>query len=216
MKRIGVASAALFLLSLVMPQVVTAQSSVRGTYRFLLEDEVTRFVELDARSDERGLATGHMIFIDQSKVPDVDDVEDPRSDDAPPELYIRAELDALTIEKNRAVMSGTIMDSSHRSYIGKWVQLVVEDNGDNLRVPDRLTWEFCRPSAARWIPTDADRKDDDGAYLRWWATDADRDDDVGVPSIDLLADERGCRIHPLSLYSFAEVLKKEGDLIVQP
>jgi hypothetical protein len=216
MKRMGVASAALFLLSLVMPQVVIAQPSVRGTYRFLLEDEVTRSVELDARSDERGRATGHLTFIDQSKIPDGDDVEDPRSDDAPPELYIRAELDGLTIEKNRALVSGTIMDSSHRSYIGKWVQLVVEDNGDNLRVPDRLTWAFCRPSVERWVPTDADRKDDDGAYLRWWATDADRDDDVGVPSIDLLADESGCRIHPLSSYSFAEVLKKEGDLIVQP
>lgn len=217
MKSIGVASVgALFLLSLITPQSANAQTA-SGSYQFILEDGVTRSVEFDARTDERGIATGRMTFIDQSKISDVDDVDDPRSGDAPPEFYINAKLDGLTVEKNRAVISGTIVDSTHRSYIGKWVQLVVEDNGENLRAPDRLTWGFCKSQARGWVPTDADRKDDDGAYLRWWATDADRDDDVGAPSIDLLSnEERSCPIHPLSLYSFVDVLKWEGDIIVQP
>lgn len=210
----------LFLLSFATPQPAVAQTSgpfAGGTYRFLWEDGETRYVELDARTDERGTTTGQMTFVDPAKIPDVDDDGDPVPRDTPPEFYIRAELDGLTIEKNRAVMSGTILDSSHRTYIGRWVQLVVEDNKDNQEIPDRLTWAFCRPRAGGWIPSDAERKDDDGAYLRWWATDAERKDDVGIPSPDLISnDERSCRIYPFELYELADVLRWEGDLVVQP
>lgn len=210
----------LFLLSLTTPQLATAQtggSFAGGSYRFLWEDEQVRYVEFDARTDERGTTSGQMTFVDPAKIPDVDDVEDPRSEDAPPEFYIRAELDGLTTEKNRAVMSGTVLDSSHRTYIGRWVQLVVEDNAEGERVPDKLTWAFCKPREGGWIPSDAERKYDDGAYLRWWATDAERKDDVGIPSQDLISnEERGCRIYPLWQYSFANVLKWEGDIVVQP
>ena len=47
-----------------------------------------------------------------------------------------ASLDSLTIENNRAVMGGTVTDSSNRSYIGRWVQLVVEDNGDGKEMTE--------------------------------------------------------------------------------
>lgn len=221
MKRMGFASlAALFLLSLTTPRSTQAQTEgpyARGSYRFLLEDGLTKLVEFDATTDERGIATGLMTFLDSAKIPDADDVEDPRSGDAPPEFYIRAELDGLTVEKNRAVMSGKVLESSHKTYIGRWVQLVVEDSGDDPRAQDRLTWAFCRPRAGGWVPTDAERQDDDGAYLRWWATDAERKDDVGVPSPNLLPDEdRGCQLYPLLFYSFADVQKWEGDIVVQP
>lgn len=173
-----------------------------------MEDGLVRSLELDARTDERGVTTGQMTFIDPAKIPDVDDVEDPRAGDAPPELYMKASLDTLTIEKNRALVSGTVIDSSHKTYIGKWVQLVVEDSGDNLRVPDRLTWQLCQRQAGGWVPSDAELKYDDGAYLRWWATDAERKDDVGIPSRNLLGgDERSCPVYPLSWYSFVDVLK---------
>ena len=214
MKSMGFASVfALFLLSLTTPRLATAQSA-SGTYRFLLEDDLTKYVELDARTDERGVTTGLMTFVDEARIPDVDDAEDPGAGDAPREFYIKAELDGLTVDKNRALMSGTIRDSSHKTYIGRWVQLVVEDNG---REPDRLTWWFCRPTSGTWIPSDAELAFDDGAYWRWWATDAERKDDVGIPSKNLLpSEERGCQVYPLSLYSFAEILKWEGDIIVQP
>ena len=214
MKSPGYASIfALFLLSLTAPQWATAQSA-SGSYRFLLEDDLTKYVEFDARTDERGVTTGLMTFVDPARIPDVDDAEDPRAGDAPPEFYIKAELDGLTIEKNRALMSGAIRDSSHKTYIGKWVQLVVEDNG---REPDKLVWWFCKPTARGWVPSDAERKDDDGAYLRWWATDAERKDDVGIPSKNLIpGEERSCPVYPLAVYSFAEVLKWEGDIIVRP
>ena len=114
-------------------------------------------------------------------------------------------------------MSGRVLDSSHRSYIGRWVQLVVEDSGDNRRVPDLLTWQLCKPRGSGWVPSDAEWKDDTGASLRWWATDAERKDDVGIPSPNLLPqEESGCLIHPLQVYDFPVLLKWEGDIVVQP
>jgi len=84
-------------------------------------------------------------------------------------------------------------------------------------VPDQLTWSFCKRSARDWIPSDAERKDDDGAFLRWWATDAERKDDVGIPSENLISnDEKSCRIYPLFSYLFADLLKSDGDIIVKP
>ena len=109
----------------------TSGPSASGSYRFLLEDEFSKSVEFSATSDERGTTTGQMTYRDEAGVveQDVDgvggDQEKPQS-----EFYMTANLDSLIIDRNRAVMGGTVTDSSNRSYIGKWVQLVVEDNGD--------------------------------------------------------------------------------------
>lgn len=216
MKNLGAAwIGMLFLLGVAMAQ--TPGPSAAGAYRFVLEDGVTKSLEFSASTDERGITTGYMAYIDPTRIPDTDDAEDPRAGDAPPEFFIKVSLDSLTVEKNRAVMNGTIRESTHKSYIGRWVQLVVEDNGTDSRVPDMLTWSFCRPRTGGWIPSDAERRDDDGAYLRWWATDAERDDDVGIPSPNLLpGDEKSCPVYPLWLYSFADVLKWDGDIVVQP
>ncbi|HEX5718158.1 MAG TPA: hypothetical protein VF179_18500 [Thermoanaerobaculia bacterium] len=206
MKSLGFAS--ILVLSLTIPQLATAQTA-RGTYRFVMEDDLIRSVEFAA--DERG---GQMVFTDEAKILDGDDIEDPRRGDAT-EIYVRADFDDLTVEKNRAVMSGFVVDSNHTSYIGTVVHLVVEDNAENPKVPDRLTWTFCRPREGRWVPSDAERKDDDGAYWKWWATDAERDDDVGIPSVDLLSNALDCQVLPLWSYEFLDVRKWEGDLIVQ-
>ncbi|MEA2600255.1 MAG: hypothetical protein QOF89_1247 [Acidobacteriota bacterium] len=216
MKSLGVTSA-LLLLSLITPRLATAQTA-RGSYKFLLEDELIKSVDFDASTDAKGSTTGQMTFTDQAAIADVDDAEDPRAGDPPPQFYVKAKLDVLTVEKNRALMSGTVVDSSHGSYIGKWVQLVVEDNGYNNReAPDRLTWTFCRPQEGGWIPSDAELDRDDGAFLSWWATDAERDDDVGVQSTSLLPKEdKGCLVRPLRSYSFADLWKWEGDIIVKP
>jgi hypothetical protein len=219
MKINGFASVfALSLLSLTTPQIATAQTegpSASGAYRFLLEDDLVKSLEFSVATDGRGTTTGQMTFIDEASIPDVDDAEDPRAGDAPSPFYVKAELDGLTIEKNRALITGTIRDSSHKTYIGKWVQLVVEDNRE-LRIPDNLMWRACKPGPGGWVPSDAELKADNGAYLRWWATDAERKDDVGIPSHNLLAEETGCTIHPLSSYEFATIGKGEGDIVVQP
>lgn len=212
----------LFLLSFTTPPTANAQTdgpAASGAYRFILADKVTRTLEFDARGDKEGGGSGWMTFIDQVKLPDqdVDGTGDAGDKDAPPDFYIKAEFNAVTTGKNNALMNGTIVDSSHRSYIGKWVQLVVEDNGDGRERPDTLSWRFCQPEPGGWIPEDAEVPGDRGAYMSWWATDAERKDDVGIPSPSYIPGQlKRCLNHPLSSYEFVNILKWDGDIRVQP
>lgn len=212
MKFVGCASL-LLLLSLATSQPAGAQYAT-GIYRFTLEDELVKYLDFEARSDGK-TTSGPLLLTDEAWISDFD-VEDPEPGDSPRQFYAKAELDSMAAEKNQAILSGVVKDSSHKSYIGRWVQLVVEDNGEGFEVPDRLTWRFCQPPPGRWVPTDAERDRDDGAYLKWWATDAERKDDVGVPSTNLLAEATSCPAHPLGVYPFADVLKWEGDIVVRP
>ena len=209
MKNVGfTALSAMFLLSLAAPPHATAQTagpSASGAYRFIFdEQDKVKSLEFAASTDSRGFTSGQMTLLDPAPIADVDDPEDPRAGDPPGEFYMKADFDTLKIEKNRALMSGTVRDSSHKTYIGRWIQLVVEDNGDNTRVPDQITWTFCKAREGGWVPSDAERRDDDGAYLHWWATDAERKDDVGIPSVNLLGsgEEKSCPVYQLFSYLF--------------
>ena len=139
------------------------------------------------------------------------DKDDPKS-----EFYMTATLDSLKIENNRAVMGGTITASSNESYVGRWVQLVVEDNGDGERA-DKLSWCFCKPEEGGWVPSDAEVRDDEGAWYKWWATDAEQKDDAGVQSKNIIpGNKQSCDTFALSAYEFAEVRSGEGVIQVQP
>lgn len=190
-----------------------AAQSATGTYRFVLEDRAVQDLDFEAVTDSRGTTTGDMGYVYPIAIADVVDPEDPGQGEAPPEVVVKAAFDRLAVEKNRALMRGTVLDSSHRTYIGKWVQLVVEDNGNGSE--DELTWSFC-PQRPAWFPQTEDGKDDRDALLSWWATDAERKDDVGIPSRNLLAADEGCEVHSLWAYPFAEVLESTGDIIVRP
>jgi hypothetical protein len=195
----------------------TSQPSASGTYRFELEDGLSKSVEFSATSDERGATTGQMTFRDEARVT-VQDVDGTGShEEGSSQFYITAVLDSLTIDRNRAVMSGTIADSNIRSYIGKWVQLVVEDNGDGREAPDKLTWCFCQPEESGWVPADAEVREDRGAFSQWWATDAEVREDAGVQSANIVPGNRtSCKVFSLSTYPFAEVRNAEGQIQVQP
>jgi hypothetical protein len=219
MKTIAcVAILALFVMSLATPSSANALASgpsASGTYRVVLEDGLSKTVEFDASWDERGNTTGRMTFRDEARIveQDPDDIGD-RPEEPPSEFYMTAELDSLTIENNRAVMSGTVRESSHKSYVGKWVQLVVEDNREGGETPDQLTWCFCPPEATGWTPVDAEDPRDEGAWARWWATDAERDDDRGVQSANIIpGNRRGCPTFALSTYEFPDA-RGEGQIQV--
>ena len=222
MKTIALAAIlVLFLMSLATPWSAGAQTSgpsASGSYRFVLEDDFSKSVEFNANSDERGTTTGQMTFRDEAGSSEQDPDGDGGDKDGPrQEFYMTATLDSLTIENNRALMGGTITDSSNRSYIGKWVQLVVEDNGDGKEVPDKLSWCFCQPEEGGWVPSDAEVKDDDGAWWKWWATDAELKDDAGVQSTNSIpGNKKGCQVLPLPIYEFADVRIGEGQIQVQP
>jgi hypothetical protein len=211
---------ALFVISLATPWLTSAHQSgpsANGSYRFVLEDNFSKTVEFDASSDGRGTATGRMTFRDEAGVIE----QDPDAGGDPPrppssEFYMTADLDSLVIENNRAVMGGTVRDSSNASYIGRWVQLVVEDNGDGREIADKLAWCFCQPEPGGWIPSDSEVQNDDGARWQWWATDAERRDDVGVQSTNVIpGSRRGCPTFSLPAYEFAGV-RGEGEIRVLP
>jgi len=188
--------------------------SASGTYRFVLEDGFSKSVEFSAASDERGTTTGQMTFTDEAGVSEQDPDGANEKAGSPTPFYMTAVLDTLTIDRNRAVMSGTVADSSIRSYIGKWVQLVVEDNGAE---PDKLTWCFCQPEEGGWVPADAELREDRGAWSQWWVTDLEREDDKGVQSTNIIpGNKTSCKVFPLSAYPFDDVRSGEGQIQVQP
>lgn len=197
-----------------------SQQIAEGRISFTTEDDVTRFVEFSAVSYGEGKGSGRMTYNDTSEIPDEDrdDAPPPRRGEVPTEFYMTADFDAVTVEKNRAIMSGVVRESSHKTYVGKWVQLVVEDNAENREVSsDRLTWVLCRPEATGWVPSDSEWKDDRGAYLSWWATDAERKDDVGIPSKNLIpGSATSCPRYTLSAYDYLAPYKWEGDIVVRP
>jgi hypothetical protein len=213
--------ASLFVLCLIVlatPLLVDAQvGAANGKYNFIMEDGLAKYLEFDARTDDRGTTTGYMQFTDQAKpfFQDLDGTGE-KPPDEPVEFFMKADFDAMTIEKNRAVISGVIRDSSYRSYIGKWVQLVIEDN-DGIEVPDKFVWSFCQPEVGGWVPEDSEVPGDRGAYMSWWATDYERKGDVGIPSPNLIPGNlKGCRSFPFQAYEFATILKGEGIIQIMP
>lgn len=211
----------LFILCLVLlatPFTASAQQAgaASGKYKFVMEDGLVKYLEFDVRTDERGGTQGYMLFTDEAKI----QLEEPNDDEGPSKgeslaFSMKADLTEMTIEKNRAVISGMIRESSHPRYLGKWVRLVIEDN-DGVEVRDKFVWSFCAPEQGGWIPSDAEVPGDNGAFLSWWATDAERKDDIGIPSLDLIPGNlKGCKSYPHLAYDFAEFLKGDGSIQIK-
>lgn len=244
MKRVLLAATlALSILSSTAPNLSTAQTQgqlAEGRFSFTTADGVTRFVEFSSVGNGEGGASGGMTFNDTSRIPDEDNDGDPppRPAPGPTEFYIKAAFETMTVLDNRefkggvvAVMGGVVRESSHKSYVGRWVQLMVEDNADR-RLPDRLSWSLCRVEPGGWVPSDYDREfydkeTDRGASMSWWATDYDFEqqklEDVGIPSRSVIPGQsKGCPLYPLRAYQpvkgeneYANPEKWEGDIVVR-
>ncbi|HEY0005284.1 MAG TPA: hypothetical protein VGB17_10790 [Pyrinomonadaceae bacterium] len=203
---------ALFLLTLAAAQQANAQAA-GGTYQFSLEDGYTKYLDFNAQTQPDGTATGSMMLSDEAPLyyQDVDGAGDPVG--KYPGFYIKADFDQLVVKNNQAVMSGTVRDASIRELIGLRVLLTVEDNGDNTRIPDKLTWGVYKPIVRDWVPSDAEWKEDPGVGLRWWATDAEVRDDRGyaMPRSEAI----DTNSFPVSSYAFVDVAKGAGDIVVR-
>ena len=209
----------LFMMGIVIsltvpPSALASGPSASGVYKFVLDDDLSKLVEFSATSDERGTATGQMTFKDEAVIVEQDPDGEPKGGSGS-QFYMTANLNSLTIDGNRALMGGTVTESSIPSYVGQWVQLVVEDNGTER--PDRLTWCFCKPEEGGWVPADAEVEGDEGAWWKWWATDAEVKDDAGVQSTNIIPGKQtSCKVLPLSVYAFADIKSGEGQIQVQP
>lgn len=201
---------ALFVVCLALPGLALAGAegaSATGSFKFVLEDGETRFVEFKAEEGTEGQAAGEMTFSDPVAVP----VEDPDNPELPKTegVLVKAKFDCMQVNENRAVIGGEIYDSNVASNIGLRVLLIIEDNGLEK---DRLTWGIYQQPAKGWIPKDAELDDDKGAELKWIATDFERPDDVGIPSD--LSKVVACKSFPLDSYEFPEIKAAGGDLQV--
>ena len=204
---------ALFVLSLAAPALINAQTA-SGTYQFTFEDRYVKSLQFDASGDGRGGASGEMYFSDEATVTYMDLDGDGTKETSYPGFYVKANFDGMEVKNNQAVMSGTVFDSSIRDLVGMRVLLTVEDNGDNTKVPDKLTWGLYKPIVRNWTPSDAELKDDPGVGLRWWATDAEVRDDVGyeMPRSEAI-DHKS---FPIATYAFVDVETAAGDILVRP
>jgi hypothetical protein len=166
------------------------------------------------RSD--GSASGYMTLSDEAPIAyqDVDGTGDRSLTEEYKGYYIKAEFDSMVVEKNKAVMSGIVRDSSIRNYIGQRVLLTVVDNGDNTRIQDQLTWGVYQPVVIDWKPADAERKEDPGVGLRWWATDYERKDDVGY-AMPRDTTTKNTQSFPVASYAFLDIAKFAGDIVVR-
>jgi hypothetical protein len=191
-----------------------AAQAAGGNYQFALEDGRTKYVEFDASAQTGGGATGRMFFSDDAPVTeqDVDGVGDPVG--TSPGFYFSADLDDMSVTGNQAVITGTVRDSSITGLIGRRVLLTVEDNGDNTRVPDHVTWGVYAETKRGWTASDAELERDPGVGLSWTATDAELRDDKGVtmPGDDSI----GVHTFPLASFEFVVAADGSGDIVVRP
>lgn len=204
---------ALLLTFFAAVQTARAASSAAGSYQFTMAgDKALKYVDFDAVGQDQGVATGHIKMTDEAIIT-LQDVDGEGSKEEKLAGYnFTAEVDGLVVTKNMAVLSATIRDASRLEMVGLRVLLTVEDNGDNSRVPDRVTWGIYKPINRTWTPSDAELKEDSGVGLRWWATDAERRDDVGY---QMPRDESfGTQTFPAAAYGFDDIENTAGDIRV--
>lgn len=203
---------ALVLMTLAAAQTTRAATAAAGSYQFTLtDDKFLKYVEFEASAQADGSATGFIYMTDEAVIT-TQDVDGTGDKGRLVGYNFKAEVDGLIVTENKAVLSGTIRTASDESFIGQRVLLTVEDNGDNTREPDRLTWGTYKPIDRRWVPSDAELKEDPGVGLKWWATDAERRDDVGY---QMPRDEKvGTQTFPVATYDFADVEHGAGDIRV--
>lgn len=163
----------------------TVGRSASGSIKFSTEEGWTKYLEFEAASDGEGKASGRMVFRGPEEIPeqDVDGAGYRGFTGKLDDLYVEAQFDGMTVEGNKAMMSGFVTACTIGEYIGQRVLLVVEDNGDGSteKTQDKVTWGLYKHSEITWTPTDAELKDDRGAHLTWFATDFERRDDKGIP-----------------------------------
>lgn len=213
---------ALFLLTFTTLDPTNAQTpgtSADGSFKFTMENDYFKTVEFRAFVEKDGSTTGSMIFSGPETIPNqnVDGDDNKEFSGRLTSLDMDVDFDTLVVDKNKAVMSGTIRNCNVFEYVGRRVLLTVEDNGDgtSTRLLDKFTWGFYRTIERTWVPTDAEQKDDKGAYLRWWATDAERKDDVGY-EMPRQSDKVDTRTFPNVAYSLETSQYGNGGLTVRP
>jgi hypothetical protein len=189
--------------------------SVSGTFQFAAESGPTRNIEFVARLGADGTTTGEATFRDTVPAQSGGSATEPNPADRA--FSLKAELDCLVIQGNKAVVSGTVSASSLERYVGSRLLLVAQD-GNNEANPsgkDRLTWGIYRTIQKDWLPKDSERTDEPETATAWIAKDAERPEDEGAftDNTDHIV---GCRTFPFSSFSFVDPKHGHGIIQVHP
>jgi hypothetical protein len=218
----GIASSlfiAALLSGLVLPVSICAESSgpsATGKFEIVNDDGPTRSIEFNARSEADGKTVGEVIFRDNEPSAS-NNPETATETQAPTLFFLKAEFDCLTVKDNRAVMVGSVTESSVAHYVGRRFLLVAQDNHDDAKaaVADRLTWGVYRPSQRAWVAMDSERSiEDQAGPVSWIATDSERPEDPGVSSQKV--ETIGCQTFPVSSFSFVDSNHGRGSVHVRP
>ncbi len=194
--------------------VAARAQDAKGTYQFTLGNKYVKYVEFECQALKEGGATGRMNFSDEAPIVYQDVDGDGTREEKYAGFSMSVSFDEMSVVKNQAVMGGVVRDSTIPYLIGQRVLFTVEDNGDNQREPDRLTWGLYKEIKRDWIPADAELEKDEGVGLRWWATDAEVKDDVGYA---MPRDERVSFLsYPFAAYLFVDTDNGTGDIVVTP
>ena len=202
-------------LALLLTACVAAHAQdARGTYQFTLGDKYVKYVEFGCTALQGGGATGSLFLSDEATVVYLDVDGDGSPEEKYPGFSMVVAFDDMSVVKNQATMEGVVRDSTIPYLVGQRVLFTVEDNADNPREPDKLTWGLYKPIDRNWTPSDAEWKEDPGVGLRWWATDAERRDDVGyeMPREDKVS----IKSFPFAAYLFVDTEDGSGDIVVRP
>lgn len=206
----------LIVLSLVVvtTPVTTADNggpSSNGDFSFTLEDGASRLVQYQARNNSDGSTNGEMTYSDPSEISGSEEGGSGSNG-----VSLKADIDCLVINGNKAVMSGEVTQASVGEYLGNRILLVVEDNGEGKKAADldKLAWGVYRLVNPTWIPQDAEVPGDQGALLEWLATDFEREDDLPVPARP--SKTIGCRSFSLASFSFEQIQHGAGNIQVKP
>ncbi len=208
------------LLGILVAAPLSAQNngvSANGTFQFSTAG-AAKTIDFNARQHTKGGgADGEMTFSGPAEISNQDvDGDGSPSPGTLTNLTVKVKFDCLSVNGNRAAMSGKITESSLAGLVGRQSILAVEDNGEGSQAtgPDRFTWGLYRSRAITWTPSDAEVPGDNGWSFTWTATDAERPDDAGIPSRP--GDTIDCHAFPLSSYSFEEVPQGGGNIQVKP
>ena len=193
-----------------------AAQDATGGFHLTLDGGSRMQIEFQARAtDTTGGGSGKMKLKTSTDLPDVDEDDPFGQKGTVSDFSFDADFDCVSIDGKRAAMSGLVRSASVVGYVGKRVILTVEDGGEGKNAErDKFTWGLYGVSSIRWIPTDAERKDDDGWSRTWIASDSEREDDRGT--VLRRETETDCRSFHLGAYTLTEVAPGGGNIQVRP
>ncbi|HJQ40451.1 MAG TPA: hypothetical protein VKB93_25170 [Thermoanaerobaculia bacterium] len=191
---------------------VLAQST-SGSFS-AVNEEGTRRIDFKADVFSGGRASGDIKFTGPISIPDQDvDGEGRVEVIKNTSVTLYASVDCGRVEGNRATVSGLIKDSDVPAFIGRRLMLTVEDGGEK---PDGFTWGQYFATGGRWVPSDADLKEDPGTGMSWVATDSEFKDDKGITvTTDPAPVPVDCQGFSLASYELEDLAKGSGDIIIK-